>query len=140
MYMYLIYFSDILCIDALICVYNSYPPFVSTQWWKSRIRSFSLRCGKHVGVWNTRKPSRKYRDTELENLKHTIKKMEGRLTDTHDGIDLCIADEHYKMHNKLPTLTAKKLLLSLGAKCSGGVNKALSSPTLFIVGYEGKKL
>ena len=50
MYMYLIYFSDILCIDALICVYTAYPPFVSTQWRKSQIRSFSLRRGKHVGV------------------------------------------------------------------------------------------
>ena len=72
----------------------------------------------------------KISDMELENLKRTIKKMEGHLTDTHNGIDLCIADEHYKMHNKVPTPT----------KCSGGVNKALSSPALFIAGYEGKKL
>ena len=60
MYMYFIYFSDILCIDALICVDTAYPPFISTQWQKSQIRSFSWRHGKHVGVWNTRKPSRKY--------------------------------------------------------------------------------
>ena len=40
--------------------------------------------------------------------------MEGALTVTHDGVDLSIADEHYKMPNKAPTPTAKKLLLSSG--------------------------
>ena len=73
-----------------------------------------LEVWKARGSVEYKETFKKISNTELENLKHTIKKMEGRLTDTHDGIDLCIADEHYKMHNKLPTLTAKKLLLSPG--------------------------
>ena len=56
----------------------------------------------------------KISDTEIEHLKHTIKKMDGALTDKHDGVDLSIADEHYKMPNKVATPTAKKLLLSSG--------------------------
>ena len=73
-----------------------------------------LETWKAHGSVEYKETFKKISDTELEYLKRTIKKMEGRLTDTHDGIDLCIADEHYKMHNKLPTPTAKKLLLSSG--------------------------
>ena len=56
----------------------------------------------------------KISDTEVEQLKHTIKKMVFALTEKHDGVDLSIADDHYKMANKVPTPTAKKLLLSSG--------------------------
>ena len=52
-------------------------------------------------------------DTEVEHLKCMIKKMGGPLTESHDGVNLCIAD-HYKMAKKEPTPTAKKLLLSSG--------------------------
>ena len=73
-----------------------------------------LEVWKERGSVEYKETFKKISVTELENLKHTIKKMEGHLTDTHDGVDLCIADEHYKMHNKAPTPTAKKLLLSSG--------------------------
>ena len=56
---------------------------------------------------------KKISNTEVEHLKHTIKKMGGALTEKHDGVNLCIAD-HYKMAKKEPTPTAKKLLLSSG--------------------------
>ena len=56
---------------------------------------------------------KKISDTEVEHLKHQIKKMGGPLTEKHDGVNLCIAD-HYKMGKKEPTPTAKKLLLSSG--------------------------
>ena len=36
-----------------------------------------------------------------------IKKMGGPLTESHDGDNLCIADDHYKMAKKEPTPTAK---------------------------------
>ena len=73
-----------------------------------------LEAWKECGSVEYQETFNKISDTELENLKRTIKKMEGCLTDTHDGIDLCIADDHYKMHNKAPIPTAKKLLLSSG--------------------------
>ena len=73
-----------------------------------------LEVWKERGSVEYQETFNKISDTELDNLKRTIKKMEGRLTDTHDSIDLSIADDHYKMHNKVPTPTAKKLLLSSG--------------------------
>ena len=73
-----------------------------------------LEVWKECGSVEYKETFKKISDTESENLKHTIKKMKGCSTDTHDSIDLCIADEHYKMHNKAPTPTAKKLLLSSG--------------------------
>ena len=57
---------------------------------------------------------KKISDTEVEHLKRTIKKMGGALTEKHDGVNLCIVDDHYKMAKKEPTPTAKKLLLSCG--------------------------
>ena len=57
---------------------------------------------------------KKISDSEVEDLKRMIKKMGGPLTESHDGDNLCIADDHYKMAKKEPTPTAKKLLLSSG--------------------------
>ena len=73
-----------------------------------------LEVWKECGNVEYNETFKKISDTELEMLKHTIKKMEGGLTHTHDSVDLSIADEHYKMPNKVPTPTAKKLLLSSG--------------------------
>ena len=50
----------------------------------------------------------------MEHLKFTIEKMDGALTEKHNGVNICIADNHYKMPKKAPTPTAKKLLLSSG--------------------------
>ena len=72
-----------------------------------------------VNVWKDRgtveyhDSFKKISDTEVEHLKCTIKKMDGALTEKHDGVNLCIGD-HYKMAKKEPTPTAKKLLLSSG--------------------------
>ena len=51
-----------------------------------------LEAWKERGSVEYKETFKKISDTELENLKRTIKKMEGRLTDTHDGVDLCVAD------------------------------------------------
>ena len=59
------------------------------------------------------KPPKNISNTEVEHLKHMIKRMGGPLTESHDGVNLCIAD-HYKMAKKEPTPTTKKLLLSSG--------------------------
>ena len=53
-------------------------------------------------------------DTEIENLKRKINKMDGALDAKHTGENLSIADEHYTMAKKAASPTAKKLLLSSG--------------------------
>ena len=116
--MYLHYFSDIVCNYFTMAEKSNKEILVDA--WKDR------------GTVDYNDSFKKISDTEVEHLKRTIKKMGGALTEKHDGVNLCIADDHYKMAKKEPTPTAKKLLLSSG--------QMLYSSALSIKDYDGKKL
>ena len=83
---------------------------------------------------------KKISDSEVEDLKRMIKKMGGPLTESHDGVNLCIADDHYKMPKKEPTPTAKKITSIFWPKWCCRVYQTLYSSSLSIKDYDGKKL
>ena len=53
---------------------------------------------------------KKISNIEVEDLKHMIKKMGGPLTESHDGVNLCIADDYYKMMYARVSCTSFSLL------------------------------
>ena len=54
-----------------------------------------LEAWKEYGNAHFNETFKKISDTELENLKRTIKKMDSHLTHIHNSADLSIAYEHY---------------------------------------------
>ena len=100
--MYLHYFSDIVCNYFTMAEKSNKEILVDT--WKDH------------GTVDYNDSFKKISDTEVEHLKRTIKKMGGALTEKHDGVNLCIADDHYKMAKKEPTPTAKNCFCLLAKR------------------------
>ena len=76
---------------------------------------------------------KKISDSEVEDLKRMIKKMGGPLTESHDGDNLCIVDDHYKMAKKEPTPTTKNYFYLLAKM----VLQSLSNAILIFIINQG---